>query len=145
MDKITFLDKIPSSLSSPGFLGGNTKGGSSADGTTAGVTVAGTASQSEQVVSTPAQETTASIQQTQKAATKASELDQKALKEALSTLQTDNTSLSFSIDDTSGTVVIKVVDKTSGDVVRQIPAEEVLVMRQQQVEKSRGVLLNKVM
>lgn len=144
MNKITFLDKIPSSLSSSGLLGGNAKS-SSSDGTTAGVTVAGTASQSEQVVPTPAQETAASVEQTQKAATKASELDQKALKEALSTLQTDNTSLSFSIDDTSGTVVIKVVDKTSGDVVRQIPAEEVLVLRQQQVEKSRGVLFNKVM
>ena len=107
------------------------------------MTVAGTASQSEQTVPTPAQETAASVQQTQKAATKASELDQKALKEALSTLQTDNTSLNFSIDDTSGTVVIKVVDKTSGDVVRQIPAEEVLVLRQQQVEKSRGGCLTR--
>jgi len=144
MDKITFLDKIPSSLSSSGFLGGNAKG-SSSDGTTAGVTVAGTASQSEQVVLGPAQETTAAVQQTQKAATKASDLDKKALKEALSTLQTDNTSLNFSIDDTLGTVVIKVVDKTSGDVVRQIPAEEVLLMRQQQVDKSRGVLFDKVM
>jgi len=144
MNKITFFDKIPSSLSSSAFASGNPRGNSSSDATTTGATVAGTASQSEQVVvSTQAQAATTAPTQTQQAST--SEMDQKALKEALSTLQGDNTSLTFSIDDTSGSVVIKVIDKVSGDVVRQIPAEEVLVLRQQQVEKSRGGLIDKVL
>jgi len=67
-----------------------------------------------------------------------------ALNEALSALQKNNTSLDFSIDQASGVLVVKVVDKATGDVVRQIPAEEVLVMRQQ-ADKQRGVLFNKVL
>ena len=34
--------------------------------------------------------------------------------------------LSFSVDDGSGQVVVKVVDSTSGDLIRQIPSEEAL-------------------
>ncbi|MCP8464855.1 flagellar protein FlaG [Pseudomonas sp. ZM23] len=34
--------------------------------------------------------------------------------------------LNFSIDDTTGDVVVKVIDGDSGKVVRQIPSEEVL-------------------
>lgn len=34
--------------------------------------------------------------------------------------------LSFSVDDGSGQVVVKVTDATSGDVIRQIPSEEAL-------------------
>ena len=36
--------------------------------------------------------------------------------------------LSFSMDETSGRSVIKVIDSESGEVVRQIPSEEVLAI-----------------
>ena len=37
-----------------------------------------------------------------------------------------NTSLEFLVDQDSGRNVIKVIDKTSGDIVKQYPTEEVL-------------------
>lgn len=37
-------------------------------------------------------------------------------------------SLRFNVDDASGRVVVKVVDQDSGEVIRQIPSEEVLAM-----------------
>jgi flagellar protein FlaG len=37
-----------------------------------------------------------------------------------------NRGLEFSVDEDSGRDVIKVIDKNSGDVVRQYPSEEVL-------------------
>ena len=40
--------------------------------------------------------------------------------------QTVSRNLSFSVDDGSGQVVVKVVDSTSGDLIRQIPSEEAL-------------------
>ena len=36
--------------------------------------------------------------------------------------------LSFSMDDASGRTVIKVMDRASGEVIRQIPSEEVLAL-----------------
>ncbi len=45
------------------------------------------------------------------------------LREQVQNLQRD---LSFSVDDSSGEVVVRVVDGESGRVVRQIPSEELL-------------------
>ena len=44
----------------------------------------------------------------------------------LSFVQSVKRNLNFSIDDSSGQVVVKVIDGDSGEVVRQIPSEEVL-------------------
>ncbi|MFV3412339.1 flagellar protein FlaG [Pseudomonas nitroreducens] len=41
-------------------------------------------------------------------------------------VQSVRRNLNFSIDDTTGDVVVKVIDGDSGKVVRQIPSEEVL-------------------
>ncbi|MEI8647837.1 flagellar protein FlaG [Paraglaciecola sp. Hal342] len=41
-------------------------------------------------------------------------------------LQTRNKQLNFSVDDDSGKQVVKVTDSDSGDIIRQIPTEEVL-------------------
>lgn len=38
--------------------------------------------------------------------------------------------LRFRVDDDTGEVVVKVVDQMSGDVIRQIPSEEMLVLKQ---------------
>lgn len=38
--------------------------------------------------------------------------------------------LRFRVDDDTGEVVVKVVDQTSGDVIRQIPSEDMLALKQ---------------
>jgi len=53
-----------------------------------------------------------------------------------------NRSIRFSIDDKSKDVVVKVVDKNTGDVIMQIPPEEVLKLRERLNEMS-GLLMEK--
>lgn len=56
--------------------------------------------------------------------------DPQELEDAVSTIkefvQSINRDLNFSMDDSTGQVVVKVTDGTSGDVIRQIPSEEAL-------------------
>jgi flagellar protein FlaG len=60
-------------------------------------------------------------------------------------VQTVGRDLQFSIDEASGRTVIKVLDSESKDMIRQIPAEEVLVLARQLKEaeglESTGVEL----
>ncbi|OGR04342.1 MAG: flagellar biosynthesis protein FlaG [Deltaproteobacteria bacterium RIFOXYA12_FULL_61_11] len=49
--------------------------------------------------------------------------------------------MSFQVDDRSEKVVIKVIDKESNEVIRQIPSEEVVALRER-VEHLRGMLFN---
>jgi flagellar protein FlaG len=49
-------------------------------------------------------------------------------------------SLQFSIDESSGRTVIKVIDKITQEVIRQIPEEEVLALAAR-LEKSTGRLV----
>ena len=64
-------------------------------------------------------------------------------------VQSTNRSLSFSIDEQSKRSVVKVTDTDSGDVIRQIPSEEVLALSerikelQTDVGAAVGVLFNK--
>ncbi|MBB1519630.1 flagellar protein FlaG [Aquipseudomonas guryensis] len=41
-------------------------------------------------------------------------------------VQSVRRNINFSLEDTSGRVVVKVTDSTSGDIIRQIPSEEAL-------------------
>ena len=50
----------------------------------------------------------------------------KAVTEINEFVQTIHRDLSFNMDEVSGKMVIKVIDRDSGDTVRQIPSEEVL-------------------
>ena len=52
----------------------------------------------------------------------------KAVREINEFVQNVQRDLSFNVDETSGRTVIKVIDRDSGDTVRQIPTEEVLVI-----------------
>jgi len=45
-----------------------------------------------------------------------------------SSIQNVQRNLAFSVDDNSGQIVINVTDKESGDILRQIPSEDVLKM-----------------
>lgn len=50
--------------------------------------------------------------------------------------------LEFSVDKSTGMTVIKVVDSSTQQVVRQIPSEEVLALAKD-LDKLQGLLLNK--
>lgn len=49
--------------------------------------------------------------------------------------------LHFTVDDDSGETVVRVMDPVSGDVIRQIPSEEVLAIARN-LEKAQGLLFN---
>lgn len=48
--------------------------------------------------------------------------------------------LQFSVDDDTGKTVVRVVDKTTGDVIRQIPSEEVIALSKA-MDQMTGLLL----
>ncbi|MBX6317769.1 flagellar protein FlaG [Pigmentiphaga sp.] len=50
--------------------------------------------------------------------------------------------LTFSIDEDSGTVVVKIIDGDTQDVIRQIPSEEALALARS-LDKLEGVLLSR--
>ncbi|MCX8017303.1 MAG: flagellar protein FlaG [Rhodocyclaceae bacterium] len=49
-------------------------------------------------------------------------------------------SLQFSIDETTGKTVVKITDATTGETIRQIPAEELLAIARS-LDKLQGLLL----
>jgi uncharacterized FlaG/YvyC family protein len=53
-----------------------------------------------------------------------------------------NTSLSFSIDDDTRSLVVKVIDSESQKVIRQIPPEEVLAIRAR-IQELLGAIFDK--
>ncbi len=54
-----------------------------------------------------------------------------AVTDLQSRMQNVQRDLNFSVDDSTGEVVVKVIDGESGKVVRQIPSEEVLKLAEQ--------------
>ena len=72
-----------------------------------------------------------------------------AVQEIQSFLQTQNRNLAFSVDENTNRSVVTVKDSTSGDIIRQIPSDEVLRLAerikdlQQDIGSSVGVLFNK--
>lgn len=73
---------------------------------------------------------------------------EQAVEEVQSFLQVQNRNLAFSIDEDTRRSVVTVKDTESGDVIRQIPSDEVLRLAerikelQEDVGSSVGVLLN---
>lgn len=72
-----------------------------------------------------------------------------AVNEISEFLQATNRQLAFSVDEKSERSVVKVTDSVSGEVIRQIPSEEVLALSerikelQADVGSAVGVLFNK--
>lgn len=60
-----------------------------------------------------------------------------------SLLQSVNRNLQFKVDDSTKELVVKVVDSETGDVVRQIPSEDMLafIRRLQELEGQQGSML----
>ncbi|SFC24745.1 flagellar protein FlaG [Pseudoalteromonas denitrificans] len=53
-----------------------------------------------------------------------------------------NKDLRFSVDEESGRDVISVIDKESGDLIRQIPSEEILDLASR-ISEAAGILIKK--
>ena len=56
-------------------------------------------------------------------------------------LQVDNPSLQFSLDQTSNKMVVKVTDKKTGELLRQIPSEDMLKIAES-LDQLRGLFIN---
>ena len=65
---------------------------------------------------------------------------QQAIKDANKTIQTLAQSLQFSVDEDSGDMVIKVMDKETKEVIRQIPSKEMLEIAKR-LDEFRGLLI----
>jgi len=59
-------------------------------------------------------------------------------------LKTMNRSIQFSIDDKSNEVVVKIVDRDTGEVVRQIPPESVVKLRDSMADMAGLIVEKKV-
>ncbi|TJZ74093.1 flagellar protein FlaG [Chitiniphilus eburneus] len=72
--------------------------------------------------------------------------DQTSVEDALKKLNdtvkllSNSNSLRFSIDDDTGSVVVKVMDGETDEVIRQIPSEEVLAIAKA-IDQFRGMLI----
>lgn len=67
--------------------------------------------------------------------------DLSAIKSKLNEItQSLNRELSFSVDDSSGEVVVKVIDARTDEVIRQIPTEAVLAVLQNIIDNKGGLL-----
>ena len=66
-----------------------------------------------------------------------------AVKDANSVFQQTQRNLQFKVDDETNELVVKIVDKESGDVIRQIPSEEMLslIKRMQELETDQQGLV----
>jgi flagellar protein FlaG len=73
-------------------------------------------------------------------------IDKKLLEKMVDKLsqqfRSKNTSLSFSIDDATQSLVVKVIDSDSEKVIRQIPPEEVLAIRAR-IQELLGAFIDK--
>ena len=80
---------------------------------------------------TPPATTTQNLQETQ-ATTQSVQSSREQLKEAVKAtndfVSLVNNAVEFSLDDDTGITVVKVVDKNTKEVVRQIPSEEMLAI-----------------
>lgn len=71
------------------------------------------------------------------------ELVKTAATQGNSIFQATNRSLEFQVDDSTKKVVVKIVDSKTGELVRQIPSEEMLafIKRMQELDGHQGIML----
>ncbi|THF64150.1 flagellar protein FlaG [Pseudothauera rhizosphaerae] len=82
---------------------------------------------------------TAAGQSTENTPTPATEVEQ-ALDEVRQAIRPVARNLLFSIDEDTGKTVIKVIDTTTDEVIRQIPSEEIIAIAKA-LDKLQGLLL----
>lgn len=81
-----------------------------------------------QVASVPSANASSSAQPVQPVSAVSTEDVKAAVEQMKDFAQVANRQLQFDVDDDSGRTVVRVLDKDSGDVIRQIPSEEVLAL-----------------
>lgn len=71
------------------------------------------------------------------------DLVKKAVDEGNSLLQVVKRNLQFKVDEATDELVVKIVDSESGELVRQIPSEEMLafIERMQELEGQQGLMI----
>ena len=68
------------------------------------------------------------------------ELVKKATEQINKFIQSSSRNLQFSVDQNLNRIIVKVVDKETGEVIRQIPGEETLAIANS-LDTSKGVLI----
>jgi flagellar protein FlaG len=63
-----------------------------------------------------------------------------AVKRANHVVQVSARDLEFTVDDASGRTVVKVIDKQTNEVIRQIPSDEMLAIAES-IERLQGLLV----
>ena len=80
------------------------------------------------------------------ARTKPPPVDAAQLKEAIAaaneSMGMQSTSIEFSIDPQHGTTIVKVVDKTTGQLIRQMPSEEMVALAKA-LDHLKGMLISR--
>jgi len=71
---------------------------------------------------------------------KGQQLDQ-AVKAVSDFIKQANNSLAFSVDDESGTTIVKVIDNDTKEVIKQIPSEEMLAIAKA-LDSIKGLLIH---
>lgn len=79
-------------------------------------------------------------QQKQETGSSSAEALTQALKDIEAAVQAKANNLQFSVDDSTGKTVVRVIDGSSGSTIRQIPSEEALAIARD-IERMRGLLL----
>jgi flagellar protein FlaG len=71
------------------------------------------------------------------------ELVKSAAAKGNSILQATNRDLEFQVDESTKKVVVKIIDSKTGDVVRQVPSEDMMafIKRMQDLEGNHGAML----
>jgi len=88
--------------------------------------------------STPVQ-TAQAVEQTQKVEPSRQQVEE-AAKTVNEFLKPINNSINFSLDEDTGITVVKVIDVTTKEVIRQIPSEEMLVIAKA-IDQMKGLLV----
>ena len=65
---------------------------------------------------------------------------EQALKDIEVAVQAKANNLQFSVDDSTGRTVVRVIDSNTGDTIRQMPSEEALAIARD-IERMKGFLL----
>jgi flagellar protein FlaG len=65
---------------------------------------------------------------------------QQALEKLKQSVPTKSSALQFSLDESSGQTIARVVDSETGELIRQIPSKELLEIAQA-IDKMQGMLL----
>lgn len=92
----------------------------------------------------PSNATEEKVGETQKAdASFSLDAVKKAVEEGNSFLQVIRRNLEFKVDEATDKLVVKIVDSESGELVRQIPSEEMLafIERMQELEGQQGLMI----